>query len=43
MEEYKKILKKLTREELEEFILENIIQNLAIRERFEIQFSRIFS
>ncbi len=43
MKEYKKILKQLKREELEEFTLENIIQNLSIREKFEIQFSRIFS
>lgn len=40
---YKKILKKINKEELEEFMLENIIKNSYIKEKFEIRFSRIFS
>lgn len=42
MKEYKKIIKKLKREELEDFVLENVIQNLSIRDMFDIKFSRIF-
>ncbi len=40
---YKKILKQINTEELEEFMLETIIENPYIKEKFEIKFSRIFS
>lgn len=40
---YKKILKQINKEELEEFMLEIIIENPYIKEKFEIRFSRIFS
>ena len=43
MTNYKKILKQLNKEELEEFMLEIIIENPYIKEKFEIRFSRIFS
>lgn len=40
---YKKILKQIKQEELEEFMLETIIENPYIKEKFEMRFSRIFS
>ena len=43
MTSYKKILKQINKEELEEFMLEIIIENPYIKEKFEIRFSRIFS
>ena len=43
MTNYKKILKEINKEELEEFMLEIIIENPYIKEKFEIRFSRIFS
>lgn len=43
MEKYEEILKKIKKEELEKFILENIMQSRYIREIFEIEFSRVFS
>ena len=43
MTNYKKILKQINKEELEEFMLEIIIENPYIKEKFEIKFSRIFS
>ena len=43
MTNYKKILKQIKKEELEEFMLEIIIENPYIKEKFEIRFSRIFS
>ena len=43
MTNYKKILKQINKEELEEFMLEIIIENPEIKEKFEIRFSRIFS
>ena len=43
MTNYKKILKQINKEELEEFMLEIIIENQYIKEKFEIRFSRIFS
>lgn len=43
MTNYKRILKQINKEELEEFMLEIIIENPYIKEKFEIRFSRIFS
>ena len=43
MTNYKKILKQINKEELEEFMLEIIIENPYIKEKFEIRFARIFS
>lgn len=43
MTNYKKILKQINKEELEEVMLEIIIENPYIKEKFEIRFSRIFS
>ena len=43
MTNYKKILKQINKEELEEFMLEIIIENPYIKEKFEIRFSRIYS
>ena len=43
MTNYKKILKQINKDELEEFMLEIIIENPYIKEKFEIRFSRIFS
>lgn len=43
MTNHKKILKQINKEELEEFMLEIIIENPYIKEKFEIRFSRIFS
>lgn len=43
MKNYEKILKQINKEELEKFMLENILENPYIKEKFEIRFSRIFS
>ena len=43
MTNHKKILKQINKEELEEFMLEIIIENPYIKEKFEIRFSPIFS
>lgn len=41
-EEYKEILKKINKEEIEEFLLEKMLYNANIRESFEIKFSQYF-
>ena len=43
MTNYKKILKQINKEELEEFMLEIIIENPYIKEKFVIRYSRILS
>lgn len=42
MEKYEDVLKKLKREELENFVFENLLHDMSIRASFELQFSRIF-
>lgn len=43
MNDYKKILKQIKKEELEEFVLNNILEYPYIKEKFEVEFSRISS
>lgn len=41
MTDYTKILKQINKEELEKFILNNILEYPYIKEKFEMEFSRI--
>ena len=43
MKKYEKILKQIPREELENFLLKSIMQNLSVKSSFEINFSQYFS